>query len=123
MMEPLVRALFLKDAAPFEDRISGSSGFAARFQKLGPQDSRGRSLRELDLQTRLFRYPLSFVIYSEQFDDLPQYALDYVHSRIVAVLQGRDTTGIAERISAADRRAISEILIDTKPALAALLRK
>jgi hypothetical protein len=123
MMEPLVRALFMQDAVVFKDRMVGSSGFAARFQQLGPRDSRGRSLRELDLQTRLFRYPLSFVIYSEQFDDLPPYALDYVHARIVEVLQGRDTTGIATALSAADRQAITEILIDTKPKLAALLRK
>jgi hypothetical protein len=122
MMEPLVRALFLRDAVPFEDRMTGSSGFAARFQKLGPSDSRGRSLRELDLETRLFRYPLSFLIYSEQLDDLPPYALDYVHARIVEVLQGKDTTGIAASLSAADRKAVTEILIDTKPALAALLR-
>jgi hypothetical protein len=122
MMEPLVRALFMRDAVALKDPMVGSSGFAARFQKLGPTDSRGRSLRELDLQTRLFRYPLSFLVYSEQLDDLPPYALDYVHARIVEVLQGRDTTGIAASLSAADRKAITEILLDTKPALATLLR-
>ncbi len=49
MMEPLVRALFFKDAAPYGHRIEGGNGFAARFAKLGPKDSQGRSLRELDL--------------------------------------------------------------------------
>ncbi len=68
MMEPLVRALFFKDAAPYEHRIEGGSGFAERFAKLGPKDSKGRSLRELDLNTRLMRHPLSYEIYSEQFD-------------------------------------------------------
>jgi hypothetical protein len=122
MMEPLVRALFMQDAAPFEDRMVSSSGFAARFSKLGPHDSRGRSLRELDLHTRLFRYPLSFEIYSDHFDALPQYALDYIYSRIVEILQGRDTTGISASLSAQDRQAITEILMDTKPALAERLR-
>ncbi|HWL61473.1 MAG TPA: hypothetical protein VNQ32_01630 [Steroidobacteraceae bacterium] len=122
IMEPLVRALFLHDAAPFEDRMASSSGFAERFSKLGPRDSRGRSLRELDLQKRLFRYPLSFEIYSPQFDALPEYAREYINGRIVEVLQGRDTTGISEKLTAEDRKAISEILIDTKPALAAALR-
>jgi hypothetical protein len=122
MIEPLLRALFFQEAAPFAQPIHGHSGFAERFSKSGPRDSQGRGLHELDLGTRLQRYPLSFVIHSAQFDALPQYALDYLNARIVEVLQGRDTTGIAARITAADRLAITQILIDTKPALAALLR-
>jgi hypothetical protein len=123
MMEPLVQALFLHKAAPFEDRMVGRSGFAERFAALGPRDSKGRSLRELDLQQRLFRYPLSYLVYSEQFDALPAYARDYVDARIVEVLQGRDTTGLTAALTAAQRTAITEILIDTKPRLAALLRQ
>jgi hypothetical protein len=123
MIEPLVKLLFLQGAATYQDHIEGGSGFARRVSQLGPKDSRGRSLRELDLNTRLLRYPLSYEIYSDQFDNLPEYALDYLYARIVAILQGRDTTGISAGISAADRQAITEILIDTKPALAALLGK
>lgn len=122
MIEPLVRALFFDKAATYEHRIEGSNGFAKRFANLGPKDSKGRSLRELDLDKRLMRYPLSYQIYSEQFDALPQIAVDYVHSRIADVLLGKDTTGISARIPAAERKAIAEILIDTKPAMAALLQ-
>jgi hypothetical protein len=102
--------------------MTSSSGFAQRFSQLGPRDSRGRSLRELDLNTRLFKYPLSFEIYSEHFDALPTYALDYIYGRIAEILQGRDKSGISASLSAADRKALTEILIDTKPALAPLLR-
>lgn len=123
MIEPLVRALFFQEAVPFKQPIRGHSGFAERFSKLGPRDGKGRGLHELDLTTRLQRYPLSFVIYTEQFDALPQYALDYVYARIAEVLQGRDTTGIGARITPADRLAITQILTDTKPALAAVLRQ
>lgn len=122
MIEPLVRALFFHEAAPLGGRITGSSGFAERFSKGGPRDSKGRGLQELDLEKRLMRYPLSFLIYSEQFDALPQYALDYINSRIVEILRGTDTSGIGARLSAADRAAITQILIDTKPSLAQLLR-
>ncbi len=122
MIEPLVRALFFADAATFNDRIESSSGFAARFSKSGPLDSRGRSLRELDLRTRLLRYPLSYLIYSDHFDALPPYALDYIEGRIAEVLQGRDSTGLSARIDAADRAVIAQILIDTKPRLAARLQ-
>lgn len=122
MIEPLVRALFMQDAAPLEDRIIGSSGFAERFSALGPRDSRGRSLRELDLETRVFRYPLSFEIYSEHFDSLPEFALEYIGKRIAEVLDGKDTTGISASLSKADRQAIREILIDTKPGLVPQLK-
>lgn len=32
---------------------------------MGPRDRIGRSLRDLDLQERLLRYPFSYMIYSE----------------------------------------------------------
>ena len=37
----------------------------------GCGDVAGRSLRDFDLTTRLFKYPCSFLIYSPQFDGLP----------------------------------------------------
>jgi len=46
-----------------------------------------------------------------------------VEGRIVEVLKGEDTTGLAEKLTPEQRQAISEILIDTKPSLAARLRK
>jgi hypothetical protein len=52
--------LFSETASPI--RSPAISGFSADFAKQGPRDSRGRSLRDLDLKTRL-RYPLSYVIY------------------------------------------------------------
>lgn len=120
--EPLVRALFLADAAPFEDRIRGASGYAARFSALGPRDQQGRGLRQLDLDGRLFRYPLSYLVYSEQFNALPGYVQDYVGMRISEVLDGSDRNGIAQKIPEADRAAIRQILADTRPAIGQRLR-
>jgi hypothetical protein len=123
IVEPLVRALFFADAVTLTERIQGSSGYTERFSSAGPLDSGGRSLRELALDRRLFRYPLSYLVYSEHLDALPPCVLDYVDSRIAEVLQGRDATGLSARISAADRAAITRILIDTKPRLASRLYK
>jgi hypothetical protein len=122
VVESVVRAIFFADAAALKQRIEGSSGYTERFSRSGPLDSKGRSLRYLDLNQRLFRYPLSYLVYSEHFKALPAYVLDYIDSRIAEVLQGRDTTGISARISAADRIAITEILIDTSPRLASRLQ-
>ena len=74
VLEPLVKALLQVDAAPLPGKIAGNSGFDGWFQAQGPRDAQGRSLRELDLGTRLLRYPLSYMIYSAGFDGLPGYA-------------------------------------------------
>lgn len=114
--EPLVRAMFYVDVAPLPAPIAGTSDFAAQFQTRGPEDRQGRSLRELDLQTRVPRYPLSHLVYSESFDALPDLALDYIYGRFDEVLSGEDTSGDFHHLSPQDRQVIREILIDTKSA-------
>lgn len=113
--EPLVEYLLMKEEAPLEGPIRGTSGFADEFAARGPFDSRGRSLRELDLQRRLFCYPCSYLIYSASFDALPAEAKHYVYRRLHEVLDARDADDGFKHLSADDRRAIREILSETKP--------
>jgi hypothetical protein len=101
------------DEAPL-DGVTGSSGFAERFSAQGPHDSQGRSLRDFDLQRRLFRYPCSYMIYSEAFDALPTAARNGIYSRLLQVLNGTDTSAKYRHLSPADRQAILEILRATK---------
>jgi hypothetical protein len=121
IIEPLVRALFMVDQVSLDGEVVSNSGFRDWFPKVGPHDSKGRSLRDLQLDKHLFRYSLSYMIYSESFEALPPYVQDYIDARIAEVLQGRDTTGLGERLSAGDRTAISQILAETKPRYAKLL--
>jgi hypothetical protein len=107
------------DETPLTGQVRGSSGFAEWFAAQGPRDGQGRSLRELELRTRLFRYPCSFLIYSEAFDGLPAAARQAVYERLSDVLSGRDTRKITQHLSAADRQAVLQILRDTKPDLPA----
>ena len=69
--EPVVQYMLFRDETRLTDRIKGTSSFASDFANRGPRDSKGRSLRDLDLHTRLFRYPCSYLIYSRAFDSLP----------------------------------------------------
>ncbi|MCA1597312.1 MAG: hypothetical protein LC772_12935, partial [Chloroflexi bacterium] len=117
--ESLVEGLLFADEAPLSAPVSGTSGFATAFAAEGPFDHQRRSLRQFDLKRRLFRYPCSFLIYSEAFDGLPAMAADEVYRRLNEVLSGRDKTAPFSHLSAADRQAILEILLDTKPAFAA----
>ena len=109
----VVDYMLFVDEAPL-DGITGTSGFAERFGALGPRDGKGRSLRDLDLQRRLFRYPCSYMIYSEAFDSLPDAALNAVYSRLLQVLSGKDSSTKYRHLSAGDRQAILEILRGTK---------
>jgi hypothetical protein len=107
--------LLFVDEPPLPAPVKGTSGFAERFSALGPRDRKGRSLRELDLQTRVLKYPCSYLIYSPAFDALPGESKAPIYARLSAVLTGKLDDDRYRRLSAADRQAILEILHDTKP--------
>lgn len=115
--EEVLRYLLFVDEAPLKAPIVGTSGFAEVFAAIGPRDARGRSLRDFDLTTRLFRYPCSYLIHSEQFDALPEPVRAVVSRRLVEVLSGADTSPEFAHLSPEDRSAILEILQATKPEL------
>ena len=110
-----MRALLFANQAALPGTVSGTSDFTATFAAAGPRDTRGRSLRDLDLHQHVFRYPLSYLIYSESFDALPATVKSYVYRRLREVLDGRDTQPDFAQITAEDRTALREILLDTKP--------
>jgi hypothetical protein len=120
-VEPLVRGMFFCDEAPLADSVRGTSGFAADFEKSGIRDRKGRSLKDLDLNRRFLRYPLSYLIYSPAFDALPGPAKDFFYERAKTILSGGDTANFGH-LSAEDRAAIVEILLDTKPDFARAAR-
>ncbi|MGD9904658.1 MAG: hypothetical protein AB7U83_14430, partial [Vicinamibacterales bacterium] len=94
--------------------VKGSSGFAEDFARRGPADAAGRSLRQLQLDGRLMRYPLSYTIYSTAFEALPPPMKRAVYERLWTVLSGRDTSAKYRHLSPADRQAILEILRATR---------
>ena len=116
-VETMIRYMLFADEAKIYDPIQGVSTFTETFPKRGPRDRRGRTLREFDLKTRLFRYPLSYMIYSETFDAMPDVVRERVYRRLYEVLSGKDGSKTFERLSAADRQAILEIVLDTKAGL------
>ncbi|PWU11112.1 MAG: hypothetical protein C5B50_23995 [Verrucomicrobia bacterium] len=130
--ERLLEYMLFRDEAPLKGPVKGTSSFAAEFQRIGPRASGGRSLRQLDLKTRLFRYPCSFLIYSSSFDGLPREMKNYVWRRLDQILKGDDWGGdslvpapdqTCASMSAEDRRAVRDILIETKPEFATFTRQ
>ncbi|HVY80539.1 MAG TPA: hypothetical protein VG994_06105, partial [Steroidobacteraceae bacterium] len=99
------------------ESVAAESAFAREFAARGPRDSKGRSLRDFDLVTRMFRYPCSYLIYSDAFDALPEPSKSYVYHRLLQILSGADEDPDFDSLSAQDREAILEILRETKPGL------
>ena len=117
--DAFLRHLLFTEEAPLTAPIEGSADFPRDFTAAGPRDHLGRSLRDLDLRTRLFKYPCSFLLYSPAFDALPPVMRDSILARLHAILTGADHDPQFAKIAAADRRAILEILRETKPNLPA----
>ena len=115
--EQLVRYLLFTNETPLATPIVGTSDFARQFTARGPRDSQGRSLRDFDLQKRIFKYPCSYLIYSEAFDAIPAPAKDFIYHRLFDILSGREQGPEFASLSSQDRRAILEILVATKPGL------
>ncbi|MBX3415132.1 MAG: hypothetical protein KF708_20780 [Pirellulales bacterium] len=114
--DKLLEGLLMVDEAKFSSPLAGTSTFAQTFARPGPRDAQGRSLRDLDLQQRMFKYPCSYLIYSEDFDALPSEMMVYLRTRLGEILAGRGGERFSH-LTPQDRAAIREILQDTKPAL------
>lgn len=114
-VEPLVRYLLFANESPLPEPVASTSGYAEEFAAIGPRDPKGRSLRDFDLQRRIFKYPCSYLIYSEAFDAIPSPTKEAVYKRMFEVLSGQDQGAEFAVLSAEDRRAILEILVATKP--------
>jgi hypothetical protein len=119
--EQLLRYLLFANETELPDldgkAVIASSAFAREFAARGPRDSKGRSLRDFDLSTRLFRYPCSYLVYTDAFDALPEPSKSYVYHRLLEILSGQDKDPDFDSLSAQDRQAILEILLETKTGL------
>ncbi len=117
--DALVDYMIFANEAELTDPIAGTSSFSDDFQGDGPVDSQGRSLRQLDLESRLFTYPLSYLIYSPQFDGLPTPVKDYVYQRLWNIFTGAEPTPDLLHLTNAKCRAVIEMVAETKPGLPA----
>ncbi len=116
-MEGFLRYLLMTEEVPLTSPLKGREDYVKWFESKGPRDSKGRSLRDMDMQTRMFKYPCSFLIYSTAFDNMPEIIRLEIYRRLYDVLTGKNTSEDFAELSKADRRAILEILIETKKGL------
>lgn len=115
--DQLLHFLLFCDEFPLSSKISGDEEFVRDFESTGRKDRHGRSLKDLDLSKRLFRYPCSYLIQSRSFAQLPDSMRDYVLGRLERILSGADPDEQFSHLDRSTRYAIREILDDTSPGL------
>lgn len=111
----VVDRLLFRDEFPLTAPISGTGRFREEFVALGPRDAQGRSLRDFDMRSRMFRYPLSYLIYSEAFDALQPVLRAEVCRQLGAILEQGEQADEFQHLTPALRRELIEIVRATKP--------
>jgi hypothetical protein len=115
--DELLHYLLFADEPPLDHAVLGSTAYESWFTKQGPRDGQGRSLRQFDLETRLFKYRLSYLIYSESFDLLPDPVRLHLYQRLWEILSADTPPAPFDRHSRGERRAIVEIVHGTRRGL------
>ncbi len=106
----LAEYLLFADEPPLPAPVVGGCGFTEAFAARGARDSRGRSLRDVDLKKRLFRYPVSYMIDTPAFHALDVAVRALVYRELLAMLTGPGVPPQFGEVSADDRRAAIQIL-------------
>lgn len=115
--DKILDCLLFKGEAELISPVKGISTYQSDFEAKGPYDKQQRSLRQFDLQRRLFKYPCSYLIYSSAFDELPKLIKHYVTDKLLGVLNGSPDEDEFNHLSVQDRKNVYEILLETKPEL------
>jgi hypothetical protein len=113
--DDLLKGILLADEFVLEQPIQGSNEFNEVFAKRGKVDSQGRSLHQLDLQKRLFKYPVSYLVLSPHFDALPKPVLDCIRRQLRGILVGSQEAPPGVSFNQKEREVLFEILDDLKP--------
>lgn len=118
--EKLVKhMLFCGEYGLKDDGVEGAPAFQEAFRRNRVETKEGRSLKDFQLLTRLFKHRCSYMIHSQSFEALPVQVKTEFYTRLGAVLRGEDATGDFAHLSASERGNIREILLETKPEAAA----
>jgi len=112
--KPIVDLLFFKDEADLgKDGVEGSLAFQRAFTKRFPRSSDDRSLADFQLYSRLFKYPCSYMVYSDAFTHLPKPLRAEVIRQMHEVLTSEPSEQNHPQIPTSSRKKIQRILEDT----------
>ncbi len=112
--------MLLADEVQPTNSVSGSTECQSYFESAEHPEATtyrgGRSLHELDLKTRMFKYPCSFLSYSDTFEVVPDRMSECFRSRLSEILLSEQIVKGHENLDGRTRQTIVELLAETKPA-------
>jgi hypothetical protein len=112
LARPLVRYMLFADEVPLPPGgVEGDATFKAAFLSTRRSAGNGASLKDFDLQKRLFRHPCSYMIYSPSFRGLPGLLKERVYSMLDEALTG--SAPEFAYLTTAEKRQIRMILKET----------
>ncbi len=114
-IEGFLRYVLFVDEVPLPNPVAGDPEFRASFSQRALRDAQGRSLRDFDLERRLFRYPCSYLIYSQVFTNLESQLRTRICQRLDEILSAPVGSDAFGSLTTEDRKAIREILLETHP--------
>ena len=114
--EELVEALlFCGEAKMRADGLSGTLGFTQQFKAGVKKNAKGKSLKDLRLYDRIFKYRCSYMIYHPAFEALPEVVKGIVLQRLRQVITSEDLEEKFQHLKASERKVIHSILSETLP--------
>ena len=111
----LTHLLFAGEYRLRDDGVEGAASFQDAFRRNRHASRDGRSLKDFQLLTRLFKYRCSYMIYSQSFEALPLPLRREIYHQLQQVLTGADERPEFAHLSASERASIRHILAETKP--------
>ncbi len=115
LAKDVVEGLLFKDEFELAgDGIAGSEAFAEAFANGGVETERGKSLRDMRLYERVFKYRCSYMIYSKAFKALPEIVKKRIFEKLRSALSEE---GVEEfnYLGSRERKSIEAILEETVP--------
>lgn len=116
--EKILRCLLFCEEAPMpEGGVDGGPAFQEAFRANRKATPDGRSLRDFQLLTRLFKHRCSYLIYSRSWDALPDKFRELLYKRLHEILTAKTPVRGYEHLGGSERQDILEILRATKTGL------
>ena len=113
-VDAFIRFLLFAEESPLPVPVTGNPDFVRDFTASAIKDRKGRSLRDLDMKTRMFKHPCSFLIYTPSFDAMAAPIKEVILQKLYDVLTGKNTDSQYTKLTPEDRQTVLEILRETK---------
>jgi hypothetical protein len=110
----VTRYLLFADEAPLPPGgVEGDPAYKADFLRTRRATPDGMSLKDFDLQTRLFKHRCSYMIYSPIFTGLPAAMKERIYRQVAAALSSTKTDKEYDYLPKGEKEAIRRILSAT----------